>query len=169
MKQKRTTIIITLLAVITLTPVLFQFLQLTEFSLNKIKLNFASLVDYSKNFGGSSIELENTTYFGRLFLVLFRPLFYDASNFYQYVISFENLILFLFILKFLKDVFVNTGMLKYVKNQVFLFLLVILSILFYSIYMYNLGLASRMRVMFVPFLFLFLFLTYRKTYTSGSE
>ena len=169
LKQKRTTIIITLLAVITLTPVLFQFLQLTEFSLNKIKLNFASLVDYSKNFGGSSIELENTTYFGRLFLVLFRPLFYDASNFYQYVISFENLILFLFILKFLKDVFVNKGMLKYVKNQVFLFLLVILSILFYSIYMYNLGLASRMRVMFVPFLFLFLFLTYRKTYTSGSE
>ena len=105
MKQKRTTIIITLLAVITLTPVLFQFLQLTELSLNKIKLNFASLVDYSKNFGGSSIELDNSTYLGRMFLVLFRPFFYDAYNFYQYVISFENLLMFALILKFLKNFF----------------------------------------------------------------
>lgn len=169
LKQKRTTIIITLIGVIILTPVLLQFLKLTEFSLDRIKLNFASLVDYSKNFGGSSIELENSTYLGRLFLVLFRPLFYDAYNFYQYVISLENLIVFLLILKFLKDVFVNFGILKYVKNQVFLLLLVILSILFYSIYMYNLGLASRMRVMFVPFLFLFLFLTYQKIYQNRIE
>ena len=169
LKQKRTTIIITLLAVITLTPVLFQFLQLTELSLNKIKLNFASLVDYSKNFGGSSIELDNSTYLGRMFLVLFRPFFYDAYNFYQYVISFENLLMFALILKFLKDFFSEIKLFKFIKKELFLVITVISLVLFYSIYMYNLGLASRMRVMFVPFLFLFLFLTYRKIYNNRIE
>ena len=44
----------------------------------------------------------------------------------------------------------------YKNNKVFKFLTIycILVIAFYSIYMYNLGLASRMRVMFWPFFLL---------------
>ena len=169
LKEKRITMFVVSFIAILLTPILLNFLKLTEFNLERIKYNFASLVKYSQNFGGSSIDLKNSTYLERLFLVFFRPLFYDAKTLFQYFISFENLIAFFLLINFLKDIFIRKVKLNAMKNELFLLVTVILLILFYGIYMYNLGLASRMRVMFIPYMFIFLFVVYFKNHKNRSE
>ena len=163
-KKKIRTLIYITITFIVLAPVLLKFLHLNELGFESIKYNFSLLIDYSKNFGESSIDLKKSSYLERLYLVLFRPFFYDATTINQYLISCENVIVFIFLMKSLIEIFNKKLMLNSIKNELFLFVTVLLTILFYSIYMYNLGLASRMRVMFIPYMFIFLFLAYNKKY-----
>lgn len=137
--------------------ILKKFLKLEELSFNNISKNFQELIEYSKNNGDSSIDLANSSFFGRMFLVVLRPLFFDAKNVLQYLISIENIITLLVLIKTSIVVLKNEINLKILKNSIFLSSVILSLILFYSIYMYNLGLASRMRSMFMPFLYLLLF------------
>ncbi len=129
-------------------PVILNFLRIS--SLESLKSNYLKVILFAKENGSSSINLLDNNYFERVFLVLFRPLFYDAQTILQYLVSFENAIwiilfvIFILLLKNKPTVF---------KSMIFKFLIIyaISVVAFYSIYMYNLGLASRMRVMFMPY------------------
>lgn len=143
------------------TPIVVKFLKIKEFSISQIESLFQKVVVYSEVNGSTSVDLLNTNYFERLFLVLFRPLFYDAKTVFQYVISVENIITFTLLLFFIKDL-IRYKAYKYLfKNKIFLLSTVILTVLFFALYMYNLGLASRMRVIFLPYLYTLILMFYK--------
>ena len=169
LKEKRITLLLIILTTFVLTPILINFLKLTEFNIERIQYNFDSLIRYSKNFGGSSIDLENSSYLERLFLVLFRPLFFDAKTLFQYLISIENAAFLILLIKLLRDVFLKKLLFCSIKKELFLIISAALAVLFFSIYMYNLGLASRMRIMFMPYIYLFIYLIYNKSQVNKIE
>jgi hypothetical protein len=141
-------------------PILMKFLGLNSLSLDSIEYGFNLLVQYSSNAGSSSIDILNSSYLEKLFLVLYRPLFLDARTIYQYIISMENAIFLILTIKLTIDVFRYLKLIKCFRNASFLIIAIVGLILFYSIYMYNLGLASRMRVMFLPYIYILIFMFY---------
>jgi len=143
--------------------VLLKFLNIN--SLESIKNNYYYLAEYAKNNGGSSIDLLESNYFERMFLTLFRPLFFDANSLIQHMVSIENLIWFICVVLFLSKIRHISFM---IKIERFLIIFIVFTIVFYSIYMYNLGLANRMRVMFYPYFSILLLLLYQKA-TSTLE
>lgn len=139
-------------------PILESFLKIETLNVESVKHILNKIIDYSSNSGSSSIPINQTNYFERIFMVLFRPLFYDSKNFLQYLVSFENLLLIiLFVLSLVKIIKRD---IKFSTISFFLFLTGVLIVLFLSIYMYNLGLASRMRVMFLPYFILAIYFSF---------
>ncbi len=80
-------------------PILINFLKLDSFK--SFYKNFQHIHDYASLNGGSSINLLDSSYFERFFLVLFRPLFFDAYTFFQYCISLENLLMIILLIALL--------------------------------------------------------------------
>lgn len=134
------------------TPILFRFAQIANMSYSSIVEKMHEINSFAIQ-GGSGINLMETSYIEQIWLLLFRPLFYDAKTNYQYIISIENsfvlllFILFSFYLYSKRKVIVVTEDVKLALYTGLCILLMIAS------YIYNLGLASRMRLMFMPFLF----------------
>lgn len=145
-------VILFLFAVFIGTPFLLTFIKLETLSYDNILENYNKLILYSQNYGNSSIDLANSNYLQRLVLVLFRPFFIDVLTIQQFFVSAENLIVW-------STIILNIKKIKLVNNVVFPLTVAITTILFYSIYMYNMGLASRMRVMFLPYIFICFILT----------
>lgn len=154
--------------ILIVLPVLKQFLKIESINLEVFNRNYESLVHFSSTNGKSSINLGDSNYLERLLLVLFRPFFYDAKTFFQYIISVENLIFLLLFLKVLKDLILKKINICF-KKDVFLLSVSIILILFYSIYMYNLGLASRMRIMYIPYFYVFVFFAYLRSIKLDEE
>ena len=126
---------------------------LNFYNLSSFKLHFEKIITYSSNNGNSSIDLLNSNYFERFFLVLFRPFFFDSKTLFQFFVSIENFVLAIIIIIFAYKIYYLKLKFSLIDKHIrFALLFSIMCILFYSIYMYNLGLASRMRVMFLPFL-----------------
>ena len=143
-----------LLSLITVTVVKF----LNILNLSSFKTNFERIINYSSNNGNSSIDLLNSNYFERLFLVIFRPLFYDSKTFFQFFVSIENFLFLIILIFFAYKLYNQKPNFRLIDKHIrFAVLFSVTCILFYSIYMYNLGLASRMRVMFIPFLLIGMF------------
>ncbi|WP_452603025.1 hypothetical protein [Pontimicrobium sp. MEBiC06410] len=134
-------------------PILIRFLRIKN--VDSFYENYQKIVIYAQNYGGSSINLLESNYFERLILVLFRPFFIDAKTTMQYFVSFEN---FIWLIMFFCIILLLKHFKEGFKYKVFKFLIIyLISIVgFYGIYMYNLGLASRMRVLFIPYTIIFL-------------
>lgn len=134
------------------TPILFRFAHIANMSYSGIVEKMHEINSYAIQ-SGSGINLMETSYFEQILLLLFRPLFYDAKTNYQYIISIENsfvLLLLIFVSFYLyskRKVIVVKEDVKLALYSGFCILLMIAS------YIYNLGLASRMRLMFMPLLF----------------
>jgi len=149
-------------------PILKVFLKIETISIDSISYVFAKINTYSLNHGNSSIPLESTNYLERINIVLYRPFFLDVnSSLLYYIISFENLLFLITTILFLYLIFRK----KTYLNQISFFLLStsLLIILFLSLYMYNLGLASRMKVMFIPYLALGIYLSQKKQFFYEKE
>lgn len=154
--QNRTVKIKTLLLMFVFVcisiPIVMHFVNIDGFAYKNFSDKWDEIQAYASQ-GGSGINLMDTNYLGRIWLLLFRPLYYDASTFYQYVISAENsavVLLFLWgiiYLKYKKKEIIIAGD---VKLAMFVGCSILLMIAFY---IYNLGLASRMRLMFMPMFF----------------
>ncbi len=142
-----------LLLLITTFPILQSFLKLETLSILNFNKAFHQVVLYAQQNGKSSIDLANSNYFDRFILVLFRPFVFESITYKQLIVSIENILTWGIIVKLL----VVNRILFFNRNMLFPLLVAVFLILFYSIYMYNMGLASRMRVMFVPYLFFVLF------------
>lgn len=148
-------------------PFLKVFFKIETYRFSEIQNLFIKIDLYSKTVGNTSISLESTNYFERLIIVLFRPFFFDSSNHYQYIISIENAIFLAFCVV---ATYLATKT-KIIINSVICYLILssLLVIFLLSTYMYNLGLASRMRVMFLPFLVLGVVLIFNSNKTLINE
>lgn len=145
------------IGVIIVSAILIRFLKLDEVNLDYIQKNYNKIIEYSATNGNSSIDLKNSNYFQRVFLVMFRPLFYDAKTTFQVLVSVENLMYLFLVIKVTFDFIRKKVHYASFRMREFLLAIVLLLILFYGIYMYNLGLASRMRTMYLPYLLMFIF------------
>ncbi|WP_396178962.1 hypothetical protein [Flavobacterium sp.] len=136
-----------------LVPVLMFFIDIKTLTYKDITDKFIELNTYAMQAGNSFVSVVDTFYIERVWLLLFRPLFFDAKTNYQYWTSMENsfvlFILLLFILLFFRK-FKSITMGKEVK---FAFIAASCILCMISVYIYNLGLASRMRLMFLPLFF----------------
>lgn len=147
------------------TPILFRFAHITNMSYSSIVEKIHEINSYAIQ-GGSGINLMETSYLEQIWLLLFRPLYYDAKTNYQYIISIENsfvlllLILVSFYLYAMRKVIVLAGDVKLALYSGLCILLMIAS------YIYNLGFASRMRLMFMPLLF---YAVHQLIYSSGDK
>lgn len=131
---------------------IFQFVKFEDVDLEYIRVKFASLNEYAKT-GNSSIDLEDTTIFSRFFYMMFRPFITEAVGFSQMVVAIENILLLIwFILLFINSKKVN--FFRTENKQAQMYIAISLGLwLFYSIYIYNYGLASRMKATILPILF----------------
>ena len=133
---------------------LIKFLKIRSF--DSFQDNYNNLIKYANRAGNSSIDLGDSNFAERMLLVLFRPFFIDAKTVLQFFVSFENLIILLLLVG---AVVLNKYLVAILNHKVsrFLVFYIIILVVFYSIYMYNMGLANRMRVMFVPYFFILIF------------
>jgi len=149
LKSKLLILFSTILIGFLTLPILIKFLKIT--SINSFIDNYGGVAKYASENGASSINLLESNYFERIFLVLFRPAFYEVKNIYQGVISLENIFVFIIIIIICFS-FKKVKIKEIYLDVKFVLLSAVFVILFLSIYMYNFGLASRMRVMFIPYL-----------------
>ena len=145
-------LLVSFLILCVFIPIIMRFFKIDSLSYIVIVELWDNLNLYSNNIS-NGIALNESSFLDRIGLLMFSPLFYDATTFYQYVISIENsLVLLLLII---------VGVYLYVKRKnivvsedIKLALLIGFSIMFMiASYIYNLGLASRMRLMFLPLFF----------------
>jgi hypothetical protein len=122
-------------------------------SYTSISEKFIELNLYAIKSGNSFVSLEDTSYLERIWLLLFRPLFYDAKTSYQYIISFENSIVLIVIVLLYLHIYSKNKLIKMERDVLFAFLAGSCIMLMIAVYIYNLGLASRMRLMFLPLFF----------------
>lgn len=144
------------------------------FSSKSIEGLFNRLSGYANRFSGEDSVLKDIAskpFYVKLFAFSYFPLFWKAKNIMQLVISFENFILLIIFLKFLFSsrliLFFKTKEL-YIK-VVFLYSIIAWTLLGQTIY--NLGLSSRQKYMYIPFLYfiIILFLQEKKRYKIGEK
>ncbi|AND64629.1 hypothetical protein AX766_09460 [Flavobacterium covae] len=129
-----------------------QFVKLESLSIESILLKFEGYQNYVEKHTASNY-LADLGYIGRVLMLLCLPLFYKVNNDLQYVTSIENALILIFIMYFFfKKIYNRTS--NWLELDVkFALYTSILIFLFLSTYIYNLGLASRMRLMFYPLFF----------------
>ncbi|PCH52521.1 MAG: hypothetical protein COC22_03955, partial [Flavobacteriaceae bacterium] len=160
-KIKRNLILILLISTVILVPVFFKyFLKIEVFNIVVIKEYLSAFLSYTQvNTGNSPISLADTTLFSRILMQLFMPLpyLYAIKNVFQLGIAIENSY-FLLICIYSIYYFIKNGIkINNISIDLkFALISSILLIILIGSYIYNLGLASRMRVMFLPYLFYFL-------------
>lgn len=130
-------------------PITMYFVQIKHLTYSSIVEKINEINSYAIQ-SDSGINLMETSYLEQIWLLLFRPLFYDATTIYQYIVSVENSFVLVFFIW--GSIYLYSKRKKIVvKQDVILALLIGLSIfLMIATYIYNLGLASRMRLMFLP-------------------
>ena len=145
----------------------FLMIYLTSKYFLKIEdINIQTVLEYvydfynsriTKKVGGSAIDVKNTSLLERMFFLLFMPLpfLYNITNVFQLCSSLENTVLLVCFF-----VFMYSSLMKKMKSRklnlrvkVFLYSNVLITIVFFSSYLYNLGLGNRMRIMFLPYVF----------------
>jgi hypothetical protein len=108
--------------------------------------------------GGSSVDIANASVQMRLFIYLFRPIFFDAVGAFGLIVSFENLLFLGLVIGTLFGMIKrNSSLTRF--QRVFFFIYVTLSWLVLANTTANLGIAIRQKTMFTPML-LMLMLSY---------
>lgn len=165
LKLKTTVIFVFITIGLLALPILQKFLKLDILTIENIKENYNQIIFYSQQNGNSSIDLQNSNYLERLILVLFRPFVFERfKQVYILLASIENTLVWFVVFKI--SLSIKRINLNKIKTIIYPLMCFVLLVLFYSIYMYNLGLASRMRVMYMPnmlFSLYWIFLLNRKT------
>lgn len=121
----------------------------------------SSYVEQRQNYnteGGSSVDIATASVPMRMFMYVFRPLFFDTGGAFGMVVSLENLVLFGVFLWFLHGLLKRSSSLTKFQ-RVFFSVYVLISWLALANTTANLGIAIRQKTMFTPML-LMLMLSY---------
>lgn len=145
-------LVLTVLVAGLSVPVLMYFLKLKHLTYSSIVEKAYELNSYGMK-SGSGINLMETSYLEQIFLLLFRPLFYDATTIYQYIVSVENSFVLVFFVYGSIYLFSKRKKIVVVEEVKLALLIGCSILLMIATYIYNLGLASRMRLMFLPLFF----------------
>jgi hypothetical protein len=131
------------------------FLGIEDYSLNTLE----GLADFqashlNKERIGSSFNLSNYSYLYKIFTYLFRPLFYDAHNFFSLISSIENLIYLSILIWYLKNFNLKSIQIlpRFLKSGLLFFLFASIA---FSTSLSNLGIAMRMKNMTLIYFILF--------------
>jgi len=152
LEKKIKPVILAVVLLATSYPLVVKFIKIPSYSVNGILSKLKQFNDYGLARGDSHIDLFNTSYLERIWALLFRPFFIDANTIAQWAVSIENLFFlgFIFLILYkgskLKKIFNLTIDVKFALLSSFLIIMLI------GTYIYNLGLASRMRVMIIPYI-----------------
>ncbi len=127
------------------------FLKFEELNIEYISDKFIELGEYAKK-GNSIIDLETTSVISRFFYMMFRPFIYETKDIHQFIVGMENLLLLVWFIWLIVKEKINLFKIK--NNNALWCIGIALGLwLFYSLYIYNYGLASRMKATILPFLF----------------
>ncbi|MGI6047339.1 MAG: hypothetical protein ACOYEG_04945 [Petrimonas sp.] len=142
---------------IPLLNVVLEFAKIEELSLENF-MEFSARRATSLSVAGSGIDLSGLPYPLKVLTFLFRPLFFDAHNFFAYLVSFENLIQIFLLVFFLKNRFLT--LLKFspvIIRACFLFY--IIGALAFAPIMSNLGIIIREKNMIMPAFLIFILIS----------
>lgn len=173
-RLKRKLIITSMLIGIIFSPIFFiYFLKVEEISFISIKDYLDEFLKFTESVAGnSSISISETTLFSRILIILFVPLPFlsDIKNVFQFVVAIENVYVLLVVIYSVFFILKNKIYTKKFSIDLrFTIISFVLLVLLFGLYVYNLGLASRMRVMFYPYLFYFLFFTLNIKYQLNEK
>lgn len=159
-KKYRLIILMTILMVFLL--IIFSFLynfNIYDFYLS-FKNNINQYVEKRQNSFSSfdaSIDSSNKTFIYLLFSYLFRPFIFDIKNIYSLVLFFENLIIFIIFILYIKKTLKIFNKNSSLLNQI-IFFYFLLSVIVMSLITSNYGIALRQKWMFLP-IFLYLIIS----------
>jgi hypothetical protein len=149
--------LISIVVFVLILPFTKDFLNLDSFDIN----NLVNRSEYYNEQG--SKQLSNTTSYvdvsdygvlNKMFMYFFRPLFFDARSIMQFLASLENLFLLVFLIKWLISIrFKFITWLRIINiTEKTMFYFAVIGWFTMALSMYNLGLASRQKYMFIPIL-----------------
>lgn len=154
-----------------MVPAVLEYVKIDEISVQSISSFSKSKAEaLSRSHTGSSIDISSYPLPVKWFTFLFRPLFFDANDIPMLLASFENLFLLLLFIKVLSYRPLSTFLeAPFVVKGLVLFL--ILGVLLLSGSLGNLGIAIRMRNMFLPGMMIYFLwaLSYAHTAKSSSS
>jgi len=150
--------------ILTIPIIIEHFLQIKEFDgIIDLVTRFYTKIQESQSTRGSHFfDIFETPYYVKLLVLLIRPLYFDANSTLRIFASIQNTIV---IIAFIYYLYLFFKKRKRINKLSYKFA-IITAIMFWLIigtYIFNLGQASRMRVMILPYLFYGLSGMYQKT------
>lgn len=144
--------------------VLFYFLKIETLTFNAISNYMDEFIAFTQKEANTSVSLVHTSFFERILYLLIMPLpfLYTINSSFLMLVSIENVFYLLVILYlgyslYKRDLVFN---LKSIDIRFAFIASVLLAILF-ALYLYNLGLGNRMRVLFFPYIFYVIVMSHR--------
>ena len=144
---------------------LVYFLKIDALSLDAIKMYANDFLQFTEQPANASISIRETLFIQRVSYLLVMPLPFlnELNSKTQWIAAIEN-VYFVGVLCFSGALYLKQGFKFKIKTAELRFSIIaaLLLIILFASYLYNFGLANRMRVMFLPYLFYFLIMTLTK-------
>jgi len=157
LKNKYKIIIINVTVVAVLLPLTFiYFLKFEELDLVSFNSFLQDFITYTLNKGQTAINIKETSFLTRIGYNLFMPLpfLYPIYSLQLWWVALEGIyLLSVIIFYFFYLIRGQLSFYKLSKSSRYSLICGVLLLLLFSGYVYNLGLANRMRLMFYPYLF----------------
>lgn len=134
---------------------IIQFLKIQTLDKDYLIQRYNEIMLFIKNNGEDDVVVQ-IGYFGRLIMLLGLPLFYNCIKVGCLIVSFENALLMSFLIYGIFFLFFKKKINLTKIDAIFALYIGLSVLLSLSIYMYNFGLAARMRLMFYPLLYYFI-------------
>ena len=152
--------ILAIILVLILSPIINEKFDVNIFSIDSIQEAFLKITSRSTrvNAVGSVVDFGESNFLIKMLAFSYLPLIYEANNVFKYLVSFENLFLLMLLLFSL----LKKGGYRFIKSG-HLYLKVMLGYslitwFFMGQTIYNLGLSSRQKYMYIPFLYIIILL-----------
>ena len=156
---KISVIILGIVVLYMVNTVLYERSGLNLFSLESIDNFFEGYQAQGKKIragGNSRIDTSNMSTLFKMFIYSYAPMFWKAKTMMQYIVSIENVFLFVLFCVFL----FKKGKYRFFKSAHFylkyMFIYSLVTWFFLSLTLYNLGLSTRQKYMYIPFLYIFI-------------
>ncbi|MDC3388815.1 hypothetical protein OAX11_04835 [Flavobacteriaceae bacterium] len=149
---------------IFIEPVISQKLNIEIFSFESLDRFLERVQTFGTNvkLGGSIIDSSEMSVFRRMFSYSYLPLIWESNSILKHLTSLENFLLLYIFVKFL----FSKGKFKlFTKSDVLIKLCLIYSLLTWfimSFTLYNLGLSTRQKYVYIPYLYFAIFLHFKK-------
>lgn len=141
--------------IVVLAPKVASYIDIESFDVKSLE-NYTKdrSESLSRDHTGSRIDTSSYPIYYKVFTFLFRPLFFDATNFMAIIISFENLFLLLIVLKVFRN-----KVRRVIRSAPYLIkgllIFCFISALGFSLILGNLGIMVRMKNMLMPSFIIF--------------